>query len=168
MNIVFLYQSIEIDTEKSCDFDLYLNDFPIVIDDDFYRLLSITIDSYRLLSILLIDKVFFSVTSVSIGFRYQSILISGLNRLISIITIHVRYRFYYIRTEKYTPKSYVVNFHTQIGSSPSKEWTVVYTREKNDTSNKIANDVFSRVRKILRPIRGQRGMWVSSQNSRLL
>ena len=93
MNIVFLYQSIEIDTEKSCDFDLYLNDCPIVIDDDFYRLLSITIDSYRLLSILLIDKVFFSVTSISIGFRYRSILISGLNRLISIISIHFRYRF---------------------------------------------------------------------------
>ena len=53
------YQLIEIDKEKSCDFDLYLNDFPILIDDDFYRLLSITIDSYRLLSILLIDKVFF-------------------------------------------------------------------------------------------------------------
>ena len=66
--------------------------------------------------------------------------------------------FYYIRTEKYTPKSYVVNFHTQIGSSPSKEWTVVYTREENDTSNRIANDVFSRVRKIIRPIRGQRGV----------
>ena len=87
------YQLIEIDKEKSCDFDLYLNDFPIVIDDDFYRLLSITIDSYRLLSILLIDKVFFSVTSISIGFRYQSILISGLNRLIFIISIDFRYRF---------------------------------------------------------------------------
>ena len=69
MNIDFRYQSIEIDKEKSSDFDLYLNDFPIVIDDDFYRLFSITIDSYRLLSILLIDKVFFSVTSISIGFR---------------------------------------------------------------------------------------------------
>ena len=60
VNIDFRYQSIEIDKEKSSDFDLYLNDFPIVIDDDFYRLFSITIDSYRLLSILSIDKVFFS------------------------------------------------------------------------------------------------------------
>ena len=44
-------------------------------------------------------------------------------------------RVYYIHTEKYSPKSYVVNFRTQISSSQSEERTVVFTREKNDTSN---------------------------------
>ena len=42
---------------------------------------------------------------------------------------------YYIHTEKYLPKSYVVNFCTQISSSQSEERTMVFTREKNDTSN---------------------------------
>ena len=37
---------------------------------------------------------------------------------------------YYIRTEKYSPKSYVVNFRTQISSSQSEERTMVFTREK--------------------------------------
>ena len=41
----------------------------------------------------------------------------------------------YIHTEKYSPKSYVVNFRTQISSSQSEERTMVFTREKNDTSN---------------------------------
>ena len=38
--------------------------------------------------------------------------------------------FYYIHTEKYSPKSYVVNFRTQISSSQSEERTMVFTREK--------------------------------------
>ena len=42
---------------------------------------------------------------------------------------------YYIHTEKYSPKSCVVNFDTQVSSSLSEEWTMVFTREKNDTSN---------------------------------
>ena len=42
---------------------------------------------------------------------------------------------YYIHIEKYSPKSYVVNFRTQISSSQSEERTMVFTREKNDTSN---------------------------------
>ena len=33
------------------------------------------------------------MTSISIDFRYQSILIGGLNRLISMISIDFRYRF---------------------------------------------------------------------------
>ena len=37
---------------------------------------------------------------------------------------------YYIHTEKYSPKSYVVNFGTQISSSQSEERTMVFTREK--------------------------------------
>ena len=45
-----------------------IDEFPIEIDNDF---LSIS----------------FSVTSISIDFRYQSILIGGLNRLISMISI---------------------------------------------------------------------------------
>ena len=31
---------------------------------------------------------------------------------------------------EYSPKSYVVNFCTQISSSQSEEWTIVFTREK--------------------------------------
>ena len=45
------------------------------------------------------------------------------------------YPIYYIHTEKYSPKSCVVNFDTQMSSSQSEEWTMVFTREKNDTSN---------------------------------
>ena len=37
---------------------------------------------------------------------------------------------YYIHTEKYSAKSYVVNFRTQISSSQSEERTMVFTREK--------------------------------------
>ena len=40
-----------------------------------------------------------------------------------------------IHTEKYSTKSYVVNFRTQISSSQSEERTMVFTREKIDTSN---------------------------------
>ena len=42
---------------------------------------------------------------------------------------------YYIHTEKYSRKSYVVNFRTQISSNQSEERTMVFTLEKNDTSN---------------------------------
>ena len=42
---------------------------------------------------------------------------------------------YYIHTENYSPKSYVVNFRTQISSSQSEERTMIFTSEKNDTSN---------------------------------
>ena len=48
---------------------------------------------YRLLSILLFDnnwQIIFSVTSISIDFRYQSILIGG---LIPMKSIDFRYRF---------------------------------------------------------------------------
>ena len=50
--------------------------------------------------------------------------------------------FYYIHTEKYSPKSYVVNFRTQISSSQSEERTMVFTREKNDTSNQNREPCF--------------------------
>ena len=42
----------------------------------------------------------------------------------------------YIHTEKYSPKSYVVTFHTQMNSSQSEERTMAFTHEINDTSNK--------------------------------
>ena len=70
MNIDFRYRSIEID-KKSCDFEEVDNDF-----------LSITIDSFRLLSILLIDH------SQSINFflcdfnSYRFLLINYARRLI--------------------------------------------------------------------------------------
>ena len=86
MNIDYRYRSIEIDKEEKVVSSINIDDFPIEIDNDFF------IDSYRLLSILLSDdnrKIIFSVTSISIDFRYQSILIGGLNRLIS---IDFRYR----------------------------------------------------------------------------
>ena len=87
MNIDYRYRSIEIDKEEKVVSSINIDDFPIEIDNNFF------IDSYRLLSILLSDdnrKIIFSVTSISIDFRYQSILIGGLNRLIS---IDFRYRF---------------------------------------------------------------------------
>ena len=59
----------------------------------FYRLLSTPIVCYRFCSSIIIDKLLFSVTSISIDFRYQSILIGGLNRLISMISSDFRYRF---------------------------------------------------------------------------
>ena len=37
---------------------------------------------------------------------------------------------YYIHTEKYSPKSYVVNFHTQMSSRQSEERTMFFTCEK--------------------------------------
>ena len=37
---------------------------------------------------------------------------------------------YYIHTEKYSLKSCVVNFDTQMSSSQSEGWTMVFTREK--------------------------------------
>ena len=43
---------------------------------------------------------------------------------------------YRIHTEKYSPKSYVVNFHTQMSSTQSEERMTVFTREKYVTSNK--------------------------------
>ena len=41
--------------------------------------------------------------------------------------------FYYIHTEKYSPKSYVVNFRTQISSSQSEERTRKPKPTKNST-----------------------------------
>ena len=65
---------------------------------------------------------------------------------------------YYKHTEKYSPKSYVVNFRKQISSSQSEERTMVFTRAKMIRPIKIANDVFSRGRKMIRPIRSHRGV----------
>ena len=56
--------------------------------------------------------------------------------------------FYYIHTEKYSPKSYVVNFRTQISSSQSEERTMVFTREKNDTSDQNRERCFFMCEKI--------------------
>ena len=70
INIDFRYRSIGIETEKNLT--------SINIDD--FQLLSIPIDCYRFCQSIIIDELF-SVTSISIDFRYQSILIGGLNRL---------------------------------------------------------------------------------------
>jgi len=47
-----------------------------------------------------------------------------------------------MHTEKYSPKSYVVNFHTQMSASQSEERTMVFTREKKDTSNQNREGCF--------------------------
>ena len=73
--------------------------------------------------------------------------------------------FYYIHSEKYSPKSCVV-----------RKWVLANQRSELWFSHvkkmirpiRIANDVFSHVRKMIRPIRSHKGVWVSRQNSRLL
>ena len=64
---------------------------------------------------------------------------------------------YYIHTEKYSPKSYVVNFRTQLvlANQRSERWFSHVKRMIPPI--RIANDVFSRVRKMIRPIRSHRG-----------
>ena len=64
-------------------------------------------------------------------------------QIITILDIYI----YYIHTEKYSPKSYVVNFRTQISSSQSEERTMVFTREKNDTSNQNRERCFFKCEK---------------------
>ena len=77
--------------------------------------------------------------------------------------------FYYIHTKKCSPKSYVVNFRTQISSSQSEEQTTWFSRVKKMIRPiRIAKDVISHVRKMICPIRSDRGVRVSRQNSRLL
>ena len=73
------------------------------------------------------------------------------------ITIPLITFLYYIHTEKNSLKSYVVNFRTQISYSQSEKRTMVLTREKNDTSNQN-RDVFSRERKMIRPMRSHIGV----------
>ena len=57
--------------------------------------------------------------------------------LLIMCTMIVRWRnsLCYIHTEEYSPKSYVVNFRTQISSRQSEEQTMFFTCEKNYTSN---------------------------------
>ena len=66
INIDFRHQLIEINKKTKVVTSTGIEDFPIEIDNDF---LSITIDSHRLLSILLIDnnrKIIF----LGLDFRY--------------------------------------------------------------------------------------------------
>ena len=73
-------------------------------------------------------------TSRSVN-NFLQTLLSQLIARFFISYLLVTYLHYYIHTEKHSPKSYVVNFRTQISSSQSEERTMVFTREKNDTSN---------------------------------
>ena len=57
--------------------------------------------------------------------------------------------FYYMHTEIYSVKSYVVNFHTQMSSSQIR----------------IANDFFSCARKMVRSIKSHMAVWVSRHNT---
>ena len=63
---------------------------------------------------------------------------------------HIPY--YYIHTEKYSPKSYVVNF--RLANQRSERWFSHV--KKMIRPIRIANDVFSHVRKMIRPIRSHR------------
>ena len=75
---------------------------------------------------------------------------------------------YYIHTEKNSPKSDVANFHTQMGSSQSEERTMVFTLEKNATTNKNRERRFFTCEKNDTSIRSHSDVWVSRQNSHLL
>ena len=59
-----------------------------------------------------------------------------------------------------------------MNSTQSDEWTMVFTSEENDTSNKNPEDClfffFLRMRKMICPIRRHWSVWVSRQNSPLL
>ena len=44
---------------------------------------------------------------------------------------------YYIHTEKYSPKSYVVNFYTKMSSSQSEKRTMFFTREKKNVQSEV-------------------------------
>ena len=73
-----------------------------------------------------------------------------------------------MNNEKYSPKSCVVNFDTQMSSSQSEEWTMVFTREENDTSNQDRERCFFTCEKNdTSNQKPQRCGWVSRQNSRL-
>ena len=65
---------------------------------------------------------------------------------------------YYIHTEILAKKQISPQICTQISPSQSEERTMVFTREKMIRPIRIANDVFSRVRKMIRPIRSHRGL----------
>ena len=49
---------------------------------------------------------------------------------------------YYIPTEKYSPKSYVINFPTQVCSSQSEEQMMFFTCKKVISPTRTANNVF--------------------------
>ena len=63
-----------------------------------------------------------------------------------------------VHTEKYSRKSYVINLHMQMSSSQSEEQRWFSHMKKMIRSIRIANDVFSLVRKMIRPIRSHRGV----------
>ena len=53
----------------------------------------------------------------------------------------------------------MTNLHTQMSSNQSEERTMFFTRKKKKKRPiTIANDVFSSVRKIIRPIKSHRGV----------
>ena len=49
---------------------------------------------------------------------------------------------YYIPTEKYSPKSYVLNFPTQVCSSQSEEQMMFFTCKKSNISNQNCKQCF--------------------------
>ena len=57
-----------------------------------------------------------------------------------------------------TENIYMTNLHTQMSSNQSEERTMFFTRKKKKSLITIANDVFSSVRKIIRPIKSHRGV----------
>ena len=61
------------------------------------------------------------------------------------MAIHGSTWLYYVYTEKYSPKSYVIIFRTQISSSQSEEQTMVFTREKSDYVQSESQTMFFHV-----------------------
>ena len=81
-------------------------------------------------------SVYYNITCISLS----AIQVS--KGLILIVDTLANTLYYYIHTKKYSPKSYVVNFRTQISSNQSEERTMVFTCEKNDTSNQNGERCF--------------------------
>ena len=71
--------------------------------------------------------------------------LSGILQSKNWTTIFICINIYYIHIEKYSPKSYIVNFRTQIGSSQSEERTMVFTREKKVTFQSESRRMFFHV-----------------------
>ena len=84
--------------------------------------------------------------SSRVHIRYLTPAFAALTRSISMWTLEDKFHIsarpciilylLYTYSEKYSPKSYVVNCRTQISSSQSEERAMVFTREKNDTFNR--------------------------------
>ena len=71
----------------------------------------------------------------------------------------VRSPLYSVYILRYSHRKDMTNLHTQMSSNQSEKRTMFFTREKKKKSPiTIANNVFSRVRKMVCPIKSHRGV----------